>query len=58
MQYYTINGIAADLRLISSNCLTFNAGKPAAADYVQAGLGFERQVSSPRPRCQSDAICC
>lgn len=42
--YFTLNALAADLRLIPANCIKFNAGVAGAEEYVQTALAFERQV--------------
>jgi hypothetical protein len=42
--YLTLNALAADLRLIATNCIKFNAGVADAEEFVQTALAFERQV--------------
>ena len=42
--YFTLNALAADLRLIATNCIRFNSGVAGAEEYIQTALAFERQV--------------
>ena len=44
-EYCTVEAVAADLELISANCLRFNSGEEDAEDFVECAHAFRKHVS-------------